>query len=114
MDKYQEAVEELLSLNPEYFSEIVNKIWNYPTKHKAGCLFYPCQKNLDERHFTYGCLTQVRAGLQGETEEITKLIHSNKLIPENAWDIKQDRTQLEEFAKLQRYIDENLRNRAQT
>lgn len=117
MDKYQTLVEELLTIQPEEFPRIVRHRWSHDYDIDKGCLFSYCSPN--NSYFTYnedgsqescGCLTQVKSGQEvAYTEKLTQLIRENPLIPANPEEIKQDRTVLEEFAKLQRLMDQTIR-----
>ncbi len=113
MDKYQILVEELLTIQPEDFLAEVECRWNNDHNNNKGCLFAYCSPNnyfLSYNNKICGCITQVKSGEDvAYTEELTQLIRNNPLIPESPNKIKQDRAVLEEFAKLQRHMDETIR-----
>ncbi len=116
MDKYDEAIERILTLDENK----INDIWQEPLTDPAGCLFYHCapeQKVSACAHIRpdgeqVGCLTQVKSGeYPAWTEELTNLIRSNPLIPDSEdFLYLLERKDLEEFAKLQRLMDQTIRS----
>ncbi len=116
MDKYDEAIERILTLDEDKIIDI----WQEPLSDPAGCLFYHCapeQKESAHEHVRpdgkqVGCLTQVKGNRYyvAWTNELTELIRSNPLIPENEnFLYLLERKDLEEFAKLQRLMDQTIR-----
>ncbi len=113
MNEYRKAVEFLLSVPEEKFSDKISEAWYLDPGNEGSPLFYFCNQVLYFRYSNgkeYGCLTEVKRGPQiAFTPELTALIRSNKLLPSRPEDIKQDREMLEEFARLQELMDETIR-----
>ncbi len=110
MNKYQAAVEYLLSLSEKDFKREISDAWFIEKTNPGHPLFYFCSKNLYYREEGYGCPTEVKSGrYEAFNPELTALIRSNELLPSNPEDIKQDREMLEEFARLQELMDKTIR-----
>ena len=100
MDKYDEAIE-YLTENPIEIADA----WGGPSKYPAGCLFNFC--GIDDSSHTYGCLTQVRAGImKAQTPELTAEIAADNRIPVHEYDITP--ADLPVFAEWQRRLDKEL------